>query len=123
MADFLQNKLQWFQSYRHDNLTQQITIGYDVGSAVAIQATVPSSKASATQDGETRNSNYFHFIVRRSDLVDNSIKLARGLKIFWAGDEYTIALVDRKLLYYYNDPQKNDVVIQTVCSGDEDAIS
>lgn len=123
MADFLQNKLQWFQNYRHTQLTQDIQIGYELGSAVTVKATVPSSKASATQDGETRNSNYFHFIVRRSDLVDNSIKLARGLKIFWAGDEYTIALVDRKLLYYYNDPHKNDVVIQTICSGDENAIS
>ena len=122
MSDHFEAALEWFQEFRHEQLTQEVRIGYTEEAARLLFATVPSNETNTTQDGLNQSIQFFKFIFRRCDLVDKQIKINRGLKIWWNKSEYTIALADRKLLYYYNDTLKNDVVIQTVLSGEEDDI-
>ena len=114
---FISNGLAWFQTQRQLHCTEDILIGFTRLDAVTIKATATSDDAQSTQNHLTLQKQIFHFVVRRSDLVDNSIKLQRGLKIWYKFDEYELTY-ESKDMYEYNDPSRLDIVLKTVLVDD-----
>ena len=118
---FISKGLTWFQEQRQTHCTEDILIGYVKASAVALKATKTSDDGQSTQNHLTLQKQIFHFVVRRSDLIDNNIKLHRGLKIWHEDDEYELSY-ESKDLYEYNDPLKLDVVLKTVLVTDVEGL-
>lgn len=118
---FISKGLTWFQKQRQTHCTEDILIGYVKASAVALKATKTSDDGQSTQNHLTLQKQIFHFVVRRSDLIDNNIKLHRGLKIWHEDDEYELSY-ESKDLYEYNDPLKLDVVLKTVLVTDVEGL-
>lgn len=121
MGNFIAEGLTWFQQQRQLHCTDDILIGLTIDTAVTIKATVVADDADSTQNRMVLQGQKFHFVVRRSDLVANNIKLQRGLRIWHSDDMYELAY-DQKDVYEYNDPQKNDVVLKTVLVTDQNPI-
>ena len=115
--NFISNGLTWFQTQRQLHCTEDILVGFTRLDAVAIKATATSDDAQSTQNHLTLQKQIFHFVVRRSDLVDNSIKLQRGLKIWYKFDEYELTY-ESKDMYEYNDPSRLDIVLKAVLVDD-----
>ena len=118
---FISKGLTWFQEQRQTHCTEDILIGYVKASAVALKATKTSDDGQSTQNHLTLQKQIFHFVVRRSDLTDNNIKLHRGSKIWHEDDEYELSY-ESKDLYEYNDPLKLDVVLKTVLVTDVEGL-
>lgn len=122
MSDFITDGLSWFQEQRELHTTQEILIGFTKATAAAINATVTSDDAQSTQNRLTLQKQIFHFVVRRCDLERYSVKLQRGLKIWYLDDEYELAY-ESKDLYEYNDPNRNDIVLKTVLVRDNEGLT
>ena len=118
---FISKGLTWFQEQRQAHCTEDILIGYVKSDAVALKATKTSDDGQSTQNHLTLQKQIFHFVVRRSDLIDNNIKLHRGLRIWHEDDEYELSY-ESKDLYEYNDPLKLDVVLKTVLVTDVEGL-
>lgn len=118
---FISKGLTWFQEQRQAHCTEDILIGYIKADAVALKATKTSDDGQSTQNHLTLQKQIFHFVVRRSDLIDNNIKLHRGLRIWHEDDEYELSY-ESKDLYEYNDPLKLDVVLKTVLVTDVEGL-
>jgi len=118
---FISKGLTWFQEQRQTHCTEDILIGYVKASAVALKATKTSDDGQSTQNHLTLQKQIFHFVVRRSDLIDNNIKIHRGLKIWHNDDEYELSY-ESKDIYEYNDPLKLDVVLKTVLVTDVEGL-
>lgn len=118
---FISKGLTWFQEQRQTHCTEDILIGYVKAEAAALKATKTSDDGQSTQNHLTLQKQIFHFVVRRSDLIDNNIKLHRGLKIWHEDDEYELSY-ESKDLYEYNDPLKLDVVLKTVLVTDVEGL-
>lgn len=118
---FISKGLTWFQEQRQAHCTEDILIGYVKADAVALKATKTSDDGQSTQNHLTLQKQIFHFVVRRSDLIDNNIKLHRGLRIWHEDDEYELSY-ESKDLYEYNDPLKLDVVLKTVLVTDVEGL-
>lgn len=122
MSDMISKGLTWFQNMRQLHCSQEILIGFDVGTATPIRATVSSDEATSTQNRITLQKVTFHFVVRRIDLEENSIKLHRGLKIWYKGDTYEVAF-EHKDIYEYNDPNRLDIILKTVLTKDSNGLT
>ena len=108
MTNLLKVGAEWKQQLRHEHSTEEVTLG-----GVSLRATFSGHNAYTEQGGDKVDVKYFHFIFRTKDIVDNSIDLVRGLKILYNSDVYELAF-DRRIMYYYDDPFKLDIVLQTV---------
>jgi len=117
MANFMQQGLTWFQTQRQLHCTEDILIGFTKLTAQTIKATASSDDAQSTQNHVTIQKQIFHFVVRRSDLVSKSIKLQRGLKIWYKHDEYELTY-ESKDMYEYNDPTRLDIILKAVLVDD-----
>ena len=117
MPNFISNGLTWFQTQRQLHCTEDILIGFTRLGAVEIKATVTSDDAQSTQNHLTLQKQIFHFVVRRSDLVANSIKLQRGLKIWYKFDEYELTY-ESKDMYEYNDTSRLDIILKAILVDD-----
>jgi len=118
---FISKGLTWFQEQRQTHCTEDILIGYVKANAVALKATKTADDGQSTQNQLTLQKQIFHFVVRRSDLIDNNIKIHRGLKIWHNDDEYELSY-ESKDIYEYNDPLKLDVVLKTVLVTDVEGL-
>lgn len=115
--NFINDGLAWFQEQRQTHCTIEVSIGLTVETAVAMQATKVSDDGQSTQNRVTIQKQIFHFVVRRSDLINANIKLQRGLKIWEGTDVYELAY-ESKDIYEYNDPARLDIVLKTVLIDD-----
>ena len=113
MTDYLQWGLNFLQETRHQHMTQEVLIGFSEEEAVPLQATLSETDTLSITRQVGLHSQYFDFIFRKSDLVEEGIEIQRGLRIWYNDLVYEIAFQGR-LLFYYNDPMELDVVIQTV---------
>lgn len=121
MTNFISDGLSWFQEQRQLHCTHEIQIGFTKGTAAPINATVTSDDGQSTQNRLTLQKQIFHFVVRRCDLERHSIKLQRGLKVWYLNDEYELAY-ESKDVYEYNDPDRLDIVLKTVLVNDDEPI-
>ena len=122
MTNFISNGLAWFQEQRQTHCTEEVFIGYVRETASALQATISSDDGQSTQNQVTLQKQIFHFIVRRTDLINRNIKLHRGVKI-WRGDETYELSYESKDIFEYNDPERLDVVLKAVLIDDGNELS
>ena len=122
MTNFISNGLAWFQEQRQTHCTEEVFIGYVRETASALQATISSDDGQSTQNQVTLQKQIFHFIVRRTDLINRNIKLHRGVKI-WRGDETYELSYESKDIFEYNDPNRLDVVLKAVLIDDGNELS
>ena len=122
MTNFISNGLAWFQEQRQTHCTEEVFIGYVRETASALQATISSDDGQSTQNQVTLQKQVFHFIVRRTDLINRNIKLHRGVKI-WRGDETYELSYESKDIFEYNDPERLDVVLKAVLIDDGNELS
>jgi hypothetical protein len=113
MDEMLEWGLEWVQQTRHTTMTRLVSIGYTKETAVELAATLSESDSQSVSQRVGTHMQYFDFIFRKQDLVDNELNIQRGLKIWDGTDVFEIGF-QGKLMFYYNDPHQNDVVIQTV---------
>ncbi len=122
MTNFISNGLAWFQEQRQTHCTEEVFIGYVRETASALQATISSDDGQSTQNQVSLQKQIFHFIVRRTDLINRNIKLHRGVKI-WRGDETYELSYESKDIFEYNDPNRLDVVLKAVLIADGNELS
>ena len=122
MTNFISNGLAWFQEQRQTHCTEEVFIGYVRETASALQATISSDDGQSTQNQVSLQKQIFHFIVRRTDLINRNIKLHRGVKI-WRGDETYELSYESKDIFEYNDPERLDVVLKAVLIDDGNELS
>ncbi len=122
MTNFISTGLAWFQEQRQAHCTEEVFIGYVRETASALQATISSDDGQSTQNQVTLQKQIFHFIVRRTDLINRNIKLHRGVKI-WRGDETYELSYESKDIFEYNDPNRLDVVLKAVLIDDGNELS
>ena len=122
MTNFISTGLAWFQEQRQTHCTEEVFIGYVRETASALQATISSDDGQSTQNQVTLQKQVFHFIVRRTDLINRNIKLHRGVKI-WRGDETYELSYESKDIFEYNDPERLDVVLKAVLIDDGNELS
>lgn len=122
MTNFISTGLAWFQEQRQTHCTEEVFIGYVRETASALQATISSDDGQSTQNQVTLQKQIFHFIVRRTDLINRNIKLHRGVKI-WRGDETYELSYESKDIFEYNDPNRLDVVLKAVLIDDGNELS
>ena len=122
MTNFISNGLAWFQEQRQTHCTEEVFIGYVRETASALQATISSDDGQSTQNQVTLQKQIFHFIVRRTDLINRNIKLHRGVKI-WRGDETYELSYESKDIFEYNDPERLDVVLKAILIDDGNELS
>lgn len=121
MPSFIDKGLTWFQKERQLHCTEDVLIGTTLGTAIPLKATKTSDDGQSTQNHLTLQKQIFHFVVRRSDLVANNIKLHRGIKIWHDDDQYELSY-ESKDIYEYNDPLKLDIVLKAVLVDDDNPI-
>ena len=122
MTNFISTGLAWFQEQRQTHCTEEVFIGYVRETASALQATISSDDGQSTQNQVSLQKQIFHFIVRRTDLINRNIKLHRGVKI-WRGDETYELSYESKDIFEYNDPERLDVVLKAVLIDDGNELS
>ena len=122
MTNFISTGLTWFQEQRQTHCTEEVFIGYVRETASALQATISSDDGQSTQNQVSLQKQIFHFIVRRTDLINRNIKLHRGVKI-WRGDETYELSYESKDIFEYNDPERLDVVLKAVLIDDGNELS
>jgi hypothetical protein len=119
---FLSNGLNWLQDVRHTHCTETIRLGLSYDGSKELAATISQDEANSTQDRVTLQKQVFHFIVRRSDLINSGVKLQRGVKIWYNSNVFELAYEGRKL-FEYNDPMRNDLILRAVLVQEEDGLS
>ena len=122
MPNFISTGLAWFHEHRQAHCTEEVFIGYVRETASALQATISSDDGQSTQNQVTLQKQIFHFIVRRTDLINRNIKLHRGVKI-WRDDETYELSYESKDIFEYNDPERLDVVLKAVLIDDGNELS
>lgn len=120
--NFIESGLSWFQKQRHAYTSSDVFIGFTESERVLLKATVTGSNTQSSMDQVTVQSQHWRFVFRRCDLVNNSIKIQRGLKIWFKDNEFTVAF-DGKLLHSYNDPQLLDVTFRATLSKEANGIT
>lgn len=96
-------------------MTEPVVIIHAAGS-LSVNASVIEPASEVNSAGVRVRSNVFLFIFNTVDIA--SITIQRGLRISRTGSgEVYEVVIDRDRPQYYNDPNKNETVVQaTVCS-------
>lgn len=105
---FIKWGMDWLEAERRANVVENCTID-----GITLPATVVECDGDTWPGAVKLEVPYFKFIFTRKDLIDNNVKIHRGLVITYKGQEYEV-VPDRRNFWHYNDPERLAVTISTV---------
>lgn len=108
MSNFQSWGLNWFNTIRNVHMTEPVTI-ITAGGSLPVNASVIEPGSTVNSSGVRVRTNQFLFIFNTEDL--STITIQRGIRFMRSGALYGV-IIDNDRPQYFNDPNKNETVIQ-----------